>query len=180
MFDWKILAASFAALLVVSSVLVGGFGFGDILGKLKEWLGESPLGGFVTAPVRGSRQAEIVLTGDVLEIPLEGTDFSIGDAEFRGYTGSIRADFPNDRLEFVSGSGSVAFPYRGLTIGDMSLGSLTLEDSDFHVLSEGLDTSAEGATLEVQGFTGSLSVGDSSITLDGNVTLIRGNGKDIV
>ena len=57
MFDWKILAASFAALLVVSSVLVGGFGFTDILGTLSDWMGESPLSGLVTAPSRGAMRA---------------------------------------------------------------------------------------------------------------------------
>ncbi len=49
MLDWKIMGAAFAALLIVSAVVVGGtggFGVTDIFDRLMDWLKSSPYGGF--------------------------------------------------------------------------------------------------------------------------------------
>jgi hypothetical protein len=182
MFDWKILAASFAALLVVSSVLVGGFGFTDILDKLNEWLGESPFGGFVAAPVRNTKPVTVIFFPEYFELPVEGVSFSTVDADFEGFTGTLQANLSSNTISFSPGDTQlrVTLPLSDLAIDDVRIGRLSLEDTDFHVISHALDTSGENASLEVYDFSGRLSINQELVRLDGNVTAVRGNGKDIV
>jgi hypothetical protein len=182
MFDWKILAASFAALLVVSSVLVGGFGFTDILDKLNDWLGESPFGGFVAAPVRAVKPVTVILFPEHFELPLEGVSFSSGDASFEGFSGILTANLSSGTVSLTPGDNQfrVTLPLSELAIDDVRIGKLSLEDTDFHVISHALDTSGENVSLEVYDFSGRLSITQELVRLDGNVTSVRGNGKDIV
>lgn len=182
MFDWKILAASFAALLVVSSVLVGGFGFSDILDKLQEWMGGSPFGGFVTAPVRDSKPVAIIIFPDTFELSVDKASFAIGDADFQNFTGTIQADLTSDMLTCHQKDTDlkVSLPLSELKIEDVSIGKLYLEDIDFNVISHSLDTHGENSTLEVNDFSGRVTILDELVRLDGNVTAVKGNGKDIV
>ncbi len=182
MFDWKILAASFAALLVVSSVLVGGFGFTDILDNLNDWLGGSPFGGFVAAPVRATKPVTVILFPEYFELPLDGVNFSAGDTGFEDFTGTLRANLSSETVSLSPGDTlfRVTLPLSDLAIDDVKIGRLSLEDTNFHVISHALDTSGENASLEVYDFSGKLSITQELVRLDGNVTAVKGNGKDIV
>ncbi len=182
MFDWKILAASFSALLVVSSVLVGGFGFTDILDKLSDWMGDSPLGGLVVAPVRATKPVTVILFPEYLELPLNDVSFSAGDTCFDDFTGMLHANLSSGTLSFSPGDTRlrVTVPLSDLTIDDVKIGRLSLNDIRFHVISHALDTSGENASLDVYDFSGKLGISQKFIRLDGNVTSVRGNGKDIV
>ena len=182
MLDWKILAASFAALLVVSSVLVGGFGFTDILDKLNEWLGGSPFGGFVAAPLRATKPVTVIFFPDYFELPVDGVSFRAGDADFEDFTGTLEANLSSKTISFFPGDTGfrVTLPLSDLAIDDVKIGRLSLEDMDFHVISHALDTSGENASLEVYDFSGKLSINQELVRLDGNVTAVKGNGKDIV
>ena len=182
MFDWKILAASFAALLVVSSVLVGGFGFSDVLDQLQDWMGESPLGGFVSAPIRSSRAATVVIYPETFQFSLTGADFTSGQSEFTDFTGDVRANLTSDELTFLAkdSSFSVTQPLTEITFDKVILGKLSLEDTEFHVISHDLDTSSRNATLEVIDFSGSITLTADNVQMDGNVSSVRGNGKVIV
>jgi hypothetical protein len=182
MLDWKILAASFAALLVVSSVLVGGFGFGDILDKLREWLGDSPFGGFVTTPAREPKAVAIIIFPRNFEFSVDSTDFRAGDADFQGFTGTIQANLSSDTISFSPRDTKlvVTLPLSNVSIDDISIGSLSLSDTDFNVISHALDTHGENATLEIHDFSGRVTISQELVRLDGNVTAVKGNGKDIV
>jgi hypothetical protein len=182
MLDWKILAASFAALLVVSSVLVGGFGFADILDSIRDWMGGSPFGGFISPTARATRQASIVIFTEYFELPVSGVSFSSGGTDFDGFTGTLRANLSSGTASLSPSDTEfrVTLPLDEISIDGVDIGRLTLEDIDFHVISNDLDISGENASLEVYDFLGRLSINDELVRLDGNVTSVKGNGKDIV
>jgi hypothetical protein len=182
MFDWKILAASFAALLVVSSVLVGGSGFTDIFDRLRDFLGGSPLSGLLTAPVGGSRQASVTITQDTMALALESHGFKVYEAEFKDFSGTMNVDFGAEALAFSpSGSSTqVSFPLKAMALEDIKISSLDLEETDFMVVSDGLETSGKEAGLVIRNFSGSITILEGSVRLSGNFTSIEGNGKVIV
>ena len=183
MLDWKILAASFAALLVVSSVLVGGFGFTDLLNDLKEWIGETPFEGFISLPIdSGSKEAAVTLYPDSFSLDVTGSDFTANGAEFSGFTGTVAANLENGTVE-LSQSGSdfaVRMDLTRLVIGSVVIDQLTLEDMSFSVESNSLDTSGDNATLEILGFSGTVTLTRASVELSGNFSSVKGNGKVIV
>ena len=182
MLDWKILAASFAALLVVSSVLVGGFGFTDILDTLRDWMGDSPFEGFVTSPLRSSEQASVILYPETFELSLDRTSFSAGDANFTDFSGQMNADLSSGKLEFLQKDTdlTISLSLTEITLDDVSIGKLSLEDTEFHVISNSLDTSGQNATLELSDFSGQITITNERVQMDGNFTSIKGNGKPII
>jgi hypothetical protein len=182
MFDWKILAASFAALLVVSSVLIGGFGFTDILGTLSDWMGDSPLSGLVTSPVRSSKEVVVTFQVPSFEASLDSADFEVDDAEFRGFSGTVTANFTSDEIMLAQKDTgfTVLLPLTDITIDDVSMPRLSLEETSFSVVSKSLETSGQNVSLEVTGFSGTLTLTREHVLLDGNVTSVVGNSKDIV
>jgi hypothetical protein len=182
MFDWKILAASFAALLVVSSVLVGGFGFGDVLDTLRDWLGDVPFEGLVSSPLSSSRQASVEFYPDSFELSLEGASFSMGSASFADFSGTLSANLTGDTLELSPADSDfrATLAITETTIEGVSLASLLLEDTEFHVKSNSLETSGQNASLEVSGFSGDVTITGGSVLLDGNFSSVKGNGKSLI
>ncbi len=182
MLDWKILGASFAALLVVSSVLVGGFGFTDILDTLRDWMGDSPLEGFMTSPIRSSKEASVIIYPQTFELTVNEASFSAGDANFTGFSGQIMADLSSGKLELHQEDTDLAISLllTTLTVDDVSMGKLSLDGIEFHVISNSLDTSGQNATLEVSDFSGRVTVTNSTVQMDGKFSSIKGNGKSIV
>lgn len=182
MFDWKILAASFAALLVVSSVLVGGFGFQDILGKLNEWMGDSPLSGLVTAPVRESEQVSVTFYPESFQLSLDHATFMSGDAEFRSFTGTLDANLTSDEIVVAQGDSgfSATLPLTNTSVGGASISKISLEKTSFSVTSQSLETSGQDVSLEILGFSGDVTITNNHVHLEGNVTSLTGNGKEIV
>jgi hypothetical protein len=181
MLDWKILAASFAALLIVSSVLIGGLGFTDIVDNIRDWLGGSPFGGIVDFPEAGSKEATVIIYSTPFsfspDVPINAT---IGDASMEGFSGIVSADFDALSLEFSSDSFTLSFPISNITLEDISIGKLELDNADFAVKDGELETSAENGTLEFSDFVGSIAFRDTRATLTGNFTSVKGNAKQII
>ena len=182
MFDWKILAASFAALLVVSSVLVGGFGFTDILDKLNEWMGDSPLSGLVTAPSVGSKEATITLHTDSFRISVNQASFTSGESEFTSFTGDVNANLTADTINLVQKDSkfSATLPLAKTILEKVSIAKFSMDETSFSVSSRSLETSGKDVSLEIVGFIGDVTITSEYITLEGNVTSITGNEKVIV
>ena len=182
MFDWKILAASFAALLVVSSVLVGGFGFTEVLDTLKDWLGEAPFEGFAISPAMPSKHAIVTFYPETFSLAMESSAFSIGNARFTDFSGDLVANFTSDTLELCQKDTEfrVAMALTEATLEDISLTHILLDDTEFHVTSNSLETSGQNASLEVSDFFGQVTIMDDRIVLAGNFSSIKGNGKPIV
>lgn len=181
MLDWRILAASFAALLIVSSVLIGGLGFTDVIDKVRDWLGGSPFGGFVEFPEAGSKEATIIIYRTPFSFsPSAGINATIGDAVMTDFSGTVSADFTDLKLTFAEGGFAVSFPISNITLEDVSISRISLDVSDFAVKNEDLETSAENGTLEISDFAGRIEFRDTRATLIGNVSVVKGNGKQIV
>jgi hypothetical protein len=181
MLDWKILAASFAALLIVSSVLIGGLGFTDIVDNIRDWLGGSPFGGIVDFPEAGSKAASVTIYSTPLSLLLDSPiNATISDASMTGFSGTLESDLDESTLSLISEGFTLSFPLSNTTLGDIVIGKLLLENSDFSVMNEDLETSAENGTLELSDFSGEVTFTKGMTTLSGNFTSIKGNNKQII
>jgi hypothetical protein len=185
MLEWKILAAAFAALLVISIVLVGNTGlkdiFGDIVGRITDWMGNKPftLPGENTA---GDHGVSVTFYPDNFTLTPEARiNFTLSENEFENFNGEISVDFANNRitLKEKGSSFSVSSPVQPLTIQELKISSLALEGMRFTVKSAQSDITNDNGTIEIKGFLGTFSVGNSSISLEGNVTKITGDGWSI-
>jgi hypothetical protein len=176
------MAASFAALLVVSSVLVGGFGFQDILEKVNDWMGDSPLSGLVTSPKTGTKQASVTFYPDFFELSVESASFTAGAAQFKAFTGKIVANLTSDEIELVQSDSNfrATLPLTSASLEDIPIGRVSLEKTTFSVTSRSLETSGQGVPLEIAGFSGDVTITSEQVELNGNFTSITGNGKEIV
>ncbi len=181
MLDWKILAASFAALLIVSSVLIGGLGFTDIVDSIQDWLGGSPFGGIVDFPEAGSKVASVTIYSTPLSLTLDSPiNATIGDASLTGFSGTLTSDLDESTLSLISESFTLSFPLSNTTLPGIMIGKLLLESADFSVMNDDLETSAENGTLELSDFSGDVTFTKSMTTLSGNFTSIKGNAKQII
>ncbi len=181
MLDWKILAASFAALLIVSSVLIGGLGFTEIVDNIRDWLGGSPFGGIVDFPEAGSKEATVIIYSTPFSFsPDNPINATIGGASVEGFSGIVSADFETLSLAFSSEGFRLSFPISNITLEDVSVGKLDITNADFAVKDGELETSAENGTLEISDFVGSMEFRDTRATLTGNFTMVKGNGKQII
>jgi hypothetical protein len=183
MLEWKILAAAFSALLVVSMVLAGNTGFGDafggIAGKITDWLGGSPVnipGGLTGKP--GSNAVSISLFPRNFTLsPGTRLNFTLGESSFENFNGEVSVDYQSGKISLREKGSSfvVSSPIQAFTIQSISLPKLSYQGK-FAVLSSQSNIENENGSLDMQGFSGAFSISNSSITLSGNVTKITGDG----
>ncbi len=187
MLDWKILAASFAALLVVSSLLIGGFGkgngggiFSDLIKKVNDWLGTSPFTGFITSSAAGPKTVRIILHGEKIEIsPDSPINVTVDSLKVRNFKGSVITDFST--LSFKQPSGTeFSIPLSNFTIKDAKINKAVFTGIGFTVDADDLDVSAQNGTIEISDFSGSISFQKNAVFLDGNVSLVRCNHRNII
>jgi hypothetical protein len=188
MLDWKILVAAVAALLVASTVLVGGsggldFGLGDIFGRIGEWLKSSPFGGFFQSPIASTHEVNIILHPRIYTLKTSSNiNVTIDPIDLIEFSGDIKADFQEKMLIFKE-SGTqlnIRMPLHNMTIINIGVDRIVLTETDFVVNSGDLDISGENSTIEITDFLGEIVIDMESVTLNGNVSMVRGNNKDIV
>jgi hypothetical protein len=189
MLDWKILAAAFAALLVVSSVMVGGFWVGGdgggegnilsgILEKINELLGTSPLTGLMSSSGTESKLVRITLFGDNINLkPESPVNLSLGGTDIRNFDGEM--ELSEVLVLRVSGL-EVSGDANNITIEGFAFGKAVFQGVDFNVEDQGLNVFADNSTLEVSDFSGKVRVFRGSVLLEGNVSMVKGNHKVIV
>jgi hypothetical protein len=186
MLDWKILVAAFAALLIASTVLVGGFGgFGltDIFDNIGDWLKSSPFGGFFEAPVASTHQVGITLKPEIYTLKTSSSiNLSIDSIDFVDFNGNIEADFQEKTLIFTEANTplNIKMPLQNITIHDIRVDKIFLEGTDFSVSSDQLETTGENGTIEIYDFSGEIRFSPDFVGLYGNVSMVKGNNKDIV
>ncbi len=184
MLEWKILAASFSALLVISMVLVGNTGvkdlFGGIVGRLTDWMGGSSI---PLPSVGGSGANAVSVTlypSNFTLSPGYKINLTLGESYFQNFNGDVSADFQAGKLSLKDKSGfSVTSALQPLTVPSLSISRLTLAGMKFSVHSVQSNIENENGSLDIQGFSGSFSIQNSSITLSGNVTKITGDGWSV-
>ena len=185
MLDWKILAASFAALLFVSTLLVGDFGipnfFGDIADKLGEWLGNSPFGGMFTAPTSSS-----VIDSDTINVKIFPDSFvlrpdfpvniTFDKKEIISFSGEITIDYEEKRITLDQSNSqlSIIMPIENIKIHGLKLAKLLIQEKGLDASTGNWEIKTENGSIEIYDFSGIGEITSRSIELDGNITkLIR-------
>lgn len=190
MLDWKILAASVAALLVASTMLVGtssaqnlGFDLNDFFKGIEDWLRSSPLGGLFQAPVASVYPVDIILETDHYEFRTgSDTNLTIDSINIINFNGDIISDFLEKTIVF-SQSGTeldISMPLQNLSIDNIGIDKVFLENTRFVVTYNQLDTKGENASIEITDFSGQIIFRPSFVEMHGNVSMVRGNNKDII
>lgn len=178
MLDWKILAASMVALLVISSLFIGGGGVRDslssILDKISEYLGTSPFSGFLTSDNNveavGDKPVSLLLSPDTLSlVPDEPATLTFGDTIYTDFQGIIILSFENKDVTLKTDSVQISFPLTRLDI-TLTLNSLELENTRFHIEP---DLSTDEGSLSLVGFQGEAIATPEGLQLDGTATSLR-------
>ncbi len=186
MFDWKIIAAVFIALLVVSYVIIGVPGIRDFFGGIASGVGKalesSPFGGLFSSGGVKKIYAEITLYPDTFSLKPElPVNITLGDTVLQDFRGEISMDLANDTISMKQeGSSLVISPRLDLVVIEgLKISRLDLENMKANVKSGDIDTDVENGTLEILDFLGEGKITEEYIMLSGNVTKVKGNGWEI-
>jgi len=185
MLEWKILAAAFSALLVISMLLVGNSGlkdmFGGIVGRLTDWLGGSPISIPGGTGKSGTNSVSITLYPRNFTLsPQSKLNLTLGQSYFQDFNGDISFDFQSGKILLKEKSGfSVSSPLQAFEIPEIQISRLQIQDMKFSVVSVQSNIENDKGSLDIQGFSGSFALGNSSIILAGNVTKITGEGWSV-
>lgn len=186
MFDWKIIAAVFIALIIVSYVVIGVPGIREFFGGLASRVGSalegSPFGGLFSSSGIKKTPAEITIYPDSFSLKPElPVNISAGDTGLQDFRGEISVDLVNGTISMRHEGSSLVITPRldTILIEGLKISKLNLEGIRANVRSGDVDTMVENGTLEVLDFLGEGRVTRDSIVLSGNVTKVRGKGWEI-
>jgi len=174
MLDWKIAAAAVVALLVVSTVLLGGFGIGeffsDIINKIGEWLGSSPFGGFFATPTTPTKEINIVLYPANLSLkPESDINVSVNTVTLRDFRGEIDINFNADIITFkeLGSALTIEVPLEKVTIPNLRIKNMKFENMKFDIKPS---ITSENGSMEIHGFLGNTTVNEDNIEFLGNIS----------
>lgn len=176
MLDWKILAASFASLLVISSVLVGNFGvqdfFSDVVDGIGDLLGGSPFGGFFGTPSSKNKEVEITLFPQSFTLQSDSILNISNSVGIEGFDGVLHLYFTNQSLVMKEKNSPLTLNLRleHLEIENIKLGKTTVENMAFEVKP---NITTNNGTMEMTNFLGRAVVEENKLTLHGNVSLLK-------
>ena len=174
MLDWKILAASFAALLFISSALIGGVGIGDtfsgIMDKISQWLGGSSVS--LSTPVE-TQEVEILITPNILILPIEkDTTINIDSVTMKDFKGEVIVDYENELVTFMSEEMEISTPLQEIKIRKTSINKLILEEIEIEIIHDEWTEKTEKRKVEIMEFSGDIEIGTDKISLKGSVSNI--------
>jgi len=176
--EWKILAAIFAILIVLSSALTLNTGLKDFIlglgGNLGDLFRGSPLlPGDTTAKV--TIPVEIRLSGDNISLSLD-------QAVNITYGGSTIENFRGTAVFNLAGKSAMLLPAGsdmrisagpgGMLIKNAKIPQLRLAGVDFSARSEKTNVTESNGDIEIDGFSGDIRASDS-LVFSGNVTRVR-------
>ena len=177
MLDWKIVGASFAALIVISTVMLGNFGIGDffsdLFGKTGDLLGGSPFGGFFSNPTARNMEVDVTLFPDnFVLIPDSKINLTIDSINLEEFQGEIRVYFSTQTLVLKEANSPliVNTPLQEIKIENIVLNKLLLENEAFEIKP---NISTSNGTMDMTGFLGTAFIHEDNIELIGNVSSLR-------
>jgi len=183
--DWKIMAASFAALVIVSSVLLGGFGLGDffsdIINTIGGLLGSSPFGGATSAS--SGLAASIVFFPSEFSLETDHPlNISTASVNLEMFDGEIYVDYSNELISFRPESTelSIDLTLQEIVIDDIELSKISVEDMSFEIFNEESGKTSGEGNVEISDFSGRFTIGMNRIEFDGNVSSISVKTGDSV
>ncbi|MBU0898588.1 MAG: hypothetical protein KKB03_02245 [Nanoarchaeota archaeon] len=175
MIDWRILAASFAGLIVVSSLVVGGFGgniFSDLLDNVGNWLGSSPFGGFFSTPEVKTHEVDMTIYPVKISLDPElSVNLSTDDTVIENFKGTISFDFEEQKMLLEESSTSLKFelPIKNMEINNFKLNSFSADNIKLKIAP---DIVSENGSIQLQNFFGKVIVTTENLKLEGNVSKI--------
>lgn len=179
MFEWKILAAIFAVLIVLSSALVSSTGikdfFLDATGNLGDWMRGSPLGSLFSTPQLGVNQVVIKLMAENITLNMEmPVNISAGTSSISNFKGAVSLNFRENSSTFLPAGSDIRLDTElGKTeIKDVKISKLILKNIDFVVTSEKTNITASDDNIEIYDFSGDITVTDH-VLLTGNVSRVK-------
>jgi hypothetical protein len=184
MLDWKIMAASLAALVFVSSVFVGDFGIRDFFGtlteRLGEWLGNSPFGGLFTAPTTSIINADTVslkiYPDTFLLKPDHSVNVTFGRREIADFMGEIEVDYVRKRITLDEANSHLilTMPLEQTTFTGVMLKKFVVDKERIDVSTGDWEISSHNGTIELYDFQGTVEIDSRSVSFSGNITrLVR-------
>ncbi len=184
MLDWRILAASFASLLIISTLIVGDFGIKDILTnimeKISEWLGSSPFGGFVSTPKEQHNITLKIYATNLSFEPESKINITSDGVDVVDFSGSVYLDLLENRVVLNDVSKTqIRFITNEVSMFDVKIGRLELSDIKFDIESENFNLSSESGPVRIYNFFGDALISNSSVIFMGNVSMVSGDGWEI-
>ncbi|MFH1444894.1 MAG: hypothetical protein ABIF08_00190 [Nanoarchaeota archaeon] len=175
MIDWRILTASFAAIIVVSSMFMGGIGgdfFSNILDDVSNWLGSSPFSGFFITPVVKTHDIDLTIYPKQISLtPDSSVNFSSESSVIRNFKGTINLDFEEQTIVLEEADSSLRYEssIQNLEIEYIKLNTLSLDDLKLKIAP---DITSENGSAELYNFQGKLTITSESLKFEGNVSKI--------
>jgi len=161
MLDWKLLAASIVALLVISSLFVGGSGpagvFSDLLDKFQNFLGGSLGGNSLTGLfTKEPETRKISGSNGELTIHLSLKTFKLipdspvtvyrNEVRAAGFSGTVSLDTEAGEVVLIDDPLAITLPLDKVTITGLRIKALHLEEVKFSI--NDISTDAGGLLLE--------------------------------
>ncbi len=175
--DWKILAASFAALVIVSSVLLGGFGLGDffsdIINTIGEFLGSSPFGGLGTTESGLFISITLFPSKFSTEIA-DGINITTDTLNIQKFTGTLHVDYENSVIAFEPQDTEVSIniPLQDISLDGLKLSKISVEDIDFEIGNEESGMTTGKGNIDIFDFSGEFMILIDRVEFNGNVSSI--------
>ena len=182
MLEWKILAAIFAVLIVLSSALVTNAGIKDMFMNTTTGFGDftegSPFDWFsslFSTPAKGVNTVSIKLTLNNITLPFESpVNITAGKSALLNFKGNIELDFGDNSTSFQQAGSDFQFETEmaETRISGVGIQKMVLQGVDFVVTSEGNDITGTDDKIEIYDFFGDIEITDS-VLLTGNVSRVK-------
>ena len=180
--EWRILAAIFAVLVVLSSVLVTSTGIKDLFFNTTKGFGDSfkgsPLDWFsslFSTPQKGVNKVEIkVMTGNITLNIEKPANITYGKTNIANFKGVVTFDFMGKSSAFLPAGSDIRLETElaETSIKSVHMPVLIMNNIDFVVTSEKTNITASNEKIEIYDFFGDLTVTDA-VLFSGNVTKVK-------
>ncbi len=169
MLDWKILAASFIALLIVSAVLASTVNqdnpLGDVGSKISDWLGTPPFSNPLEGGKPGATQILLKIRSPVTFEPDNAVNIT-GAVNVTMFEGGITFT-PPQSVHLAQKTLTIDLPWKSFAVDSVKIGTLQLENASFEVMG---NVSTELGLLDIRNFFGTVSTSGNDIVLEGNIS----------
>jgi len=179
LFEWKILAAIFAVLIVASSALVSNTGIKDMFlnstGNLGDWMKGSPFSSLFATPEKVSNRVVIVLSAEQLELGFENpVNITAGESSVMNFKGTVDINLEENKTKLLPEGSDMVLDLKleETLIKDVSIPKLVFDEIDFMVQSEKTNITATNDRIEIYDFYGDLRITDV-VELSGNVSRVN-------
>lgn len=180
--EWKILAAIFAVLIVLSSALVSNTGIKDFFMNTTTGFGDftegSPfdwVSSWFSTPEKGSNTVAIKLTVANITLPIEApANITAGKSSLLNFKGTVDLNFIKNSSTFQQAGSDFRFEMEmsETRISGVSIQKIILRGIDFVVTSESINITGTDEKIEIYDFSGDIAITDH-ILLMGNASKVN-------